>query len=126
MGAAPRYCGNNEPCTFKVPIGGNDQICSGNILNATTTCKSGCHCFNASKKSGDFNFSGCKIGKLWARANCLTALCCSCMPLPAGLSGAVTTPTTFIFACNNALKEATAKAGVPIKTILGLLSMGQS
>jgi hypothetical protein len=48
------------------------------------------------------------------------------MPLPAGLSGAVTTPTTFIFACNNAFKEATANAGVPIKTILGLLSMGQS
>jgi hypothetical protein len=41
------------------------------------------------------------------------------MPLPAGLSGAVTTPTILNPAVTNASKEATAKSGVPIKTIRG-------
>ena len=36
IGAAPRYLGSKEPCTLRVPIGGKDQIDSGNILNATT------------------------------------------------------------------------------------------
>ena len=63
------------------------------------------------------------MGKLCASENCFTALCCNCIPLPAGLSGAVTTPTTFILASIKAFKDATAKAGVPINTILGLSFM---
>ena len=43
---------------------------------------------------------------------------CNCMPLPAGLSGAVITPTTSKPASNIACNDATAKSGVPKKTTL--------
>jgi hypothetical protein len=45
---------------------------------------------------------------------------CICCPRPAGLSGAVTTATTSIFASTKACKLATANSGVP-KNIIRIL-----
>ena len=117
IGAAPLYCGNKLPCTFIVPIVGILQTTSGNILKATTICKSACKLFNASINSGDFNLSGCKIGKLFSTAYFFTALCVTSIPRPAGLSGAVTTATILHPSCIKACKLATANSGVPINTI---------
>ena len=46
-----------------------------------------------------------------------TALCCISIPRPAGLSGAVITPPIWNPAFTNASSDATAKSGVPIKTM---------
>ncbi|MNY15370.1 hypothetical protein D3C86_1485790 [compost metagenome] len=118
IGAAPRYCGNREACRLMVPLAGISQTISGNILKATTTCKSACNPFNSSINKGSLSFSGCSTFKPFDTAYCFTALSCSFCPRPAGLSAAVTTPTTSKPACTKASKEATAKSGVPIKTNL--------
>ena len=118
MGAAPRYCGSNEPCRFMVPFGGIFQTTSGNILKATTICTSALSDLSSTKNSGFFNFSGCKTFKLCSRANFLTADSFNFCPLPAGLSGAVITPTISKSDSKRAFKDATAKSGVPINTIL--------
>ena len=117
MGAAPRYCGSRLPCRFTDPMGGIFQTTSGSILNATTICRSACNAFNASKKSGFFNFSGCSTCRLFATAYFFTALCCISIPRPAGLSGAVITPTILQPAFTNASSDATANSGVPMNTI---------
>lgn len=39
-GAAPRYWGSRAACTLNVPKRGIDHTTSGNMRNATTTCKS--------------------------------------------------------------------------------------
>ena len=121
MGAAPRYCGNKLPCKFTEPIGGIFHTNSGNILKATTICRSAFSDFNSAKNSGFFNFSGCSTCKLFSTAYFFTALCCNCIPLPAGLSGAVITATILQPVFTNASNDATANSGVPIKTILNSL-----
>ena len=94
IGAAPLYCGNKEACKLKVPKAGMLQTTFGNILKATTTCTLAFKAFNCSKKSSLFKFVGCSTGMFWSKAYFFTADCESFCPLPAGLSGAVTTPTT--------------------------------
>src|SRR5690606_20023182 len=66
-----------------------------------------------------FSFSGCSTGRLRLSAYIFTAGRLICLPLPAGLSGAVITATTLKLFSTNAFSEATAKSGVPINTILG-------
>ena len=73
IGAAPRYLGSKEPCKLIVPKGGMFHTTSGNILKATTTCKSAFKALSSSTKVGAFKFLGCKTGKSCATANCLTA-----------------------------------------------------
>ena len=77
-GAAPRYCGSNDPCKLIVPIGGMFQTTSGNILKATTICRSAFNDLNSFRKSLAFNFSGCKVYKPFSTAYFFTALCCNC------------------------------------------------
>ena len=117
IGAAPLYEGSNEPCTLMVPMGGMSQTTSGSILKATTTNKLAFKTSSALINAGSFNLIGCRTGKLFSTAYFFTALCCNCKPRPAGLSGAVTTDTMLKPAFTNASNEATAKGGVPIKTI---------
>ena len=119
MGAAPRYCGNREAWRLKVPWGGIFHTTSGSIRKATTTCKSARKLLNCCKKVSSFNFSGWSTGSPWLTAYCLTALWeSSVWWRPIGLSGIVTTATTLYPPSTSARKEATAKSGVPIKTIL--------
>ncbi len=117
MGAAPRYCGNNDACRLTVPCGGISQTTSGSMRKATTSCTSALSARSSSINAGFFNFSGCKMCRPLCAAYFFTALSCSFMPRPPGLSGAVTTPTTLKPACTTASSEATANSGVPIKTI---------
>ena len=121
MGAAPRYCGRREACTLIVPMGGIFQTTSGSIRKATTTCRSALSNFSSSRNSGFLSFSGCNTFRLFSIAYFFTALSFSFMPRPAGLSGAVTTPTILHCAFTNASREATAKSGVPMKIILRFL-----
>ena len=117
MGAAPRYCGSSEPCTLTVPMGGIFQTISGSIRKATTICMSAFNDFNSSTNKGSFSFTGCSIFNPFSKAYFFTALSVSFMPLPAGLSGAVTTAAISYPAFTNASKEATANSGVPINTM---------
>ena len=71
--------------------------------------------------SGAFSFSGCSTGIWCSTANFLTADCCNFMPRPAGLSGAVTAAATGYPASTKVRKLATAKSGVPKKTIFNFL-----
>ena len=57
------------------------------------------------------------ILSLFSNAYFFTADSFNFLPLPAGLSGAVITPTTLNFAFISASKVATANSGVPIKII---------
>ena len=93
------------------------QTASGSIRNATTNWRSAFSDLNCSRKSGSFSLAGCRIVNPCWEAYFFTGLSVSFRPRPAGLSGAVTTATILQPAFNNALREATAKSGVPIKTI---------
>lgn len=76
-----------------VPMGGIFQTNSGSMRKATTTWRSACNDFSSARKSGFFSFSGCRMCSPFSSAYFFTALEVSCMPRPAGLSGAVITPT---------------------------------
>ena len=114
MGAAPRYCGRRAACRLKVPSGGMVQTTSGSIRKPTTTNRSALNAFRASRKAGSRSFSGCRTGRPFSTAYFLTALSFILRPRPLGLSGTVTTPTTWYFFCRRASRGATANSGVPI------------
>ena len=117
MGAAPRYWGRSEPCRLTVPSAGRFHTASGSILNATTTPRSAFHSSRRPGNSGAFSFSGCARGRPCWTATSLTALAFSERPRPAGLSGAVTTPTTWCRLKSNCSRQAAANCGVPRNTI---------
>lgn len=91
----------------------------GSMRKATTICKSALSTDNSERNSGFFKFLGWRIFSPFSCANTFTADGLSFCPLPAGLSGAVMTPTTGYSCCSKAAKVATANSGVPIKTIRG-------
>ena len=118
IGAAPRYCGSNAACTLNVPNRGISHTTSGNIRNATTTCKSALYERNCSTNSGSFIFTGCNTGNPCSKAYSLTAEARSTDPWrPTGLSGWVTTATTLYPFSTSSLSEPTANSGVPINTM---------
>lgn len=94
IGAAPRYCGSSEACRLIVPIGGMFHTCVGSMRNATTICRSAWYVCSWLRNVGSVSFCGCRMGRLFCSAYCLTGLCCRvswCRPT--GLSGVVTTAT---------------------------------
>src|SRR6185312_39299 len=125
MGAAPRYCGSSDPWRLTVPFGGMDQTTSGSMRKATTICRSAFSPRNSSRNPGFFSRSGCSSGNPLSKAYFFTALADSCIPRPAGLSGAVNTPTTLYPAATMASRLATANSGVPMKTIRGSVGIKQ-
>ena len=116
-GAAPLYCGRSEACRLNVPIGGISHTICGNILNATTICKSALYERSSSIKASSLSFSGCNMGRPTDKAYCLTGEYCILCPRPAGLSGIVTTATTLYCRSTSKRRVSTAKSGVPIYTI---------
>ncbi len=123
MGAAPRYFGSKEPWTFTQPRGGMSRMILGRIRpNAVTAIKSGFQARRASRNSGAFIFSGCRMGSRCWRASTLMGEGVKVCPRPFGRSGCVTTPTTWSSDRSKASSDGTAKSGVPMKTIrMGLL-----
>src|SRR5574344_2003866 len=119
MGAAPRYCGKRAACTLKVPYSGMSHTTSGNILNATTTCRLAPYESSSLTNASSFIFTGCSTGSPCSTAYCFTCDGWSTLPcLPTGLSGCVTTATTLYPPLTRASRVATANSGVPINTIL--------
>src|SRR5690606_3667391 len=112
-----------EACKLKVPYLGSFQTTSGSILKATTTCRLAPKAFNSSRKVSSFKLVGCKMFNPWDLAYVFTALSLSFRPLPAGLSGAVMTPTTWYLFSMMLFKMETANSGVPINTILKSVMM---
>ena len=117
IGAAPRYCGSNDACRLKVPRRGIFQTTSGNILKATTICKSAFQARKASTNASSFNLSGWRSGRSCSSAYCFTGENCTLCPRPAGLSGIVITPTILYPPSTRQRKGSTANSGVPIYTI---------
>ena len=119
MGAAPRNAGRSEACRFTEPMGGTLRISRDRIWPyATTTDRSAPRAVISSTKPSERADSGSRILKLWSSASSLTADARSSLPLPAGRSGWVTTPTISCPSSPSARREGTAKAGVPQKRIL--------
>ena len=119
IGAAPRYCGSREACRLNVPKRGISQTTRGSMRKATTICKSARSSWSSSTKAESERRSGCSTRRPCAAAYCLTGDACSTLPCrPMGLSGIVTTPTTQYPPSTKALREATAKSGVPMNRIL--------
>ena len=119
-GAAPRYIGRSDACTFMQPYLGSVNTLTGRSCpNATTTITSGLIFFSSSRNSSFFLiFSGWYTGIPCANASALTGVIRSSFPLPFGLSGCVTTAATSCPAEISSFKVPTAKSGVPIKTTL--------
>ena len=119
-GAAPRYIGRSDACTFTHPYLGSVSTLTGRSCpNATTTITSGASFLSSSRNSSFFlTLSGWNTGISCFTASALTGVIRNSFPLPLGLSGCVTTAATSCPASNSALRVPTAKPGVPIKTTL--------
>ena len=86
---------------------------------AAVTTTSGARAFICSTPSGLRMRSNWNTGMPRSSANCLTGQAVSFLPLPAGRSGCVTTPTmSYRPSSASALSEGTAKSGVPMNTRL--------
>ena len=120
IGAPPRYFGSNEACTLiDLYFGALSNFMPTSCPYAAVTIKSG---FNATISSYSFLiFSGWNTLILWASAHCLTGDATNSFFLPTHLSGWVTTPITSYFSIK-ASKIGTLNSGVPINTILNILS----
>src|SRR5690554_6590577 len=123
IGAAPRYSGSREACRLNVPYSGISHTTFGNSRKATTTCRLACNERSSSRKVSSFKFVGGSTFKSCSKAYFFTADAISFLPRPAGLSGAVITPTIFLLASTIARSTPTAKSGVPINTILKFLAI---
>ena len=80
IGAAPRYCGNNEACRLNVPKRGISHTTSGNIRKATTICRSAFKARNSAINASSFSFSGCNTGRFCDKAYFFTGLGCKTLP----------------------------------------------
>ena len=120
IGAAPRYSGSSEACTFIQPYSGISSISWDNICpNATTMMSSGFMPLIACTASGSLTLRGCSTSMPCSNAHTLTGGGVIFLPRPFGLSGCVTTPTTLTVSINFS-RHGTAKSGVPINTVRNL------
>ena len=118
IGAEPRCLGRSDAWTLIVPSGGISRIfCERICPNAAVMHKSGWR-FSRSSYPSRLMRSGWRTWMPCAMAYSLTGDMASFLPRPLGRSGCVTTLTTEYPPSTKALRDGTAKSGVPINTIL--------
>ncbi len=124
MGAAPRYFGSSDACTFTHPSRGASSTSRGRMRPYATTSATSTPCSRAHAPNSPVrSFVGCTTARPSSSARTFTAGGVTVSPRPAGLSGWHTTAVTWAIPVS-ASSEGTAKAGEPKNSARGCHGIG--